>query len=168
MSRLATPSSDVQIGGEISSMKITKEIFIEAPIDISFESVLDQLGPAALGARDHRHTGGERFNHNIGKGIVQRRQSEHVGSAVVRLHVGLYAGENRPVTETERGCSASIGCDLLVAADDDRFEVRRRERFEIEKERRAVELVENRVDEGDDQAPQFFVRRETAVLDLVQ
>ena len=45
MSRMTTESPDVQIGGEISSMKITKEIFIEAPIDISFESVLAQLGP---------------------------------------------------------------------------------------------------------------------------
>ena len=45
MSRMTTESPDVQIGGEISSMKITKEIFIEAPLDISFESVLAQLGP---------------------------------------------------------------------------------------------------------------------------
>ena len=45
MSRMTTESPDVQIGGEISSMKITKEIFIQAPIDISFESVLAQLGP---------------------------------------------------------------------------------------------------------------------------
>ena len=45
MSRLASPSSDVQLNLEISSMKITKEIFIEASPDISFESVLAQLGP---------------------------------------------------------------------------------------------------------------------------
>jgi uncharacterized protein YndB with AHSA1/START domain len=30
---------------QISSMKIQKEIFIEAPIDIAFECVLEQLGP---------------------------------------------------------------------------------------------------------------------------
>ena len=45
MSRMTTESPDVQIGGEISSMKIQKEIFIEAPIDIAFECVLAQLGP---------------------------------------------------------------------------------------------------------------------------
>src|SRR5439155_23505794 len=45
MSRMTTTSPDVQIGGEISSMKIQKEIFIEAPIDIAFECVLAQLGP---------------------------------------------------------------------------------------------------------------------------
>jgi Activator of Hsp90 ATPase homolog 1-like protein len=45
MSRMTTESPDVQTGLEISSMKIQKEIFIEAPIDIAFESVLDQLGP---------------------------------------------------------------------------------------------------------------------------
>ena len=45
MSRMTTASPDVQIGGEISSMKIQKEIFIEAPIDIAFECVLAQLGP---------------------------------------------------------------------------------------------------------------------------
>ena len=45
MSRMTTESPDVQIGGEISSMKIQKEIFIEASIDIAFECVLAQLGP---------------------------------------------------------------------------------------------------------------------------
>src|SRR5260370_384686 len=48
MSRMTTTSPDVQIGGEISSMKIQKEIFIEAPIDIAFESVLAQLGPESI------------------------------------------------------------------------------------------------------------------------
>ena len=45
MSRMTTASPDVQISGEISSLKIEKEIFIEAPIDIAFECVLAQLGP---------------------------------------------------------------------------------------------------------------------------
>jgi uncharacterized protein YndB with AHSA1/START domain len=44
MSRTTTAPAATQIGGEISSMKIQKEIFIEAPVDIAFESVLDQLG----------------------------------------------------------------------------------------------------------------------------
>ena len=48
MSRTTTAPPTVQIGGEISSMKIQKEIFIEAPIDIAFESVLDQLGPESI------------------------------------------------------------------------------------------------------------------------
>jgi len=48
MSRMTTQSPDVQIGGEISTLKIQKEIFIEAPIDIAFESVLDQLGPESI------------------------------------------------------------------------------------------------------------------------
>src|SRR4051812_19852522 len=47
MSRNATTTPDVQIGGEISAMKIQKEIFIEGPIDIAWESVLDQLGPGS-------------------------------------------------------------------------------------------------------------------------
>src|SRR6185436_20950854 len=45
MSRMTTESPGVQTGLEVSSMKIQKEIFIEAPIDIAFESVLAQLGP---------------------------------------------------------------------------------------------------------------------------
>jgi hypothetical protein len=45
MSRMTTESPDVQTGLEISSMKIHKQIFIEAPIDVAFEAVLDQLGP---------------------------------------------------------------------------------------------------------------------------
>jgi len=48
MSRMTTQSPDVQIGGEIASLKIQKEIFIEAPIDIAFESVLEQLGPESI------------------------------------------------------------------------------------------------------------------------
>jgi len=39
MSRMTTSSPDVQIGGEISSMKIQKDIFIEAPIDIAFMGI---------------------------------------------------------------------------------------------------------------------------------
>jgi uncharacterized protein YndB with AHSA1/START domain len=42
---MTTESPEVQTGLDVSSMKIQKEIFIEAPIDIAFESVLDQLGP---------------------------------------------------------------------------------------------------------------------------
>ena len=48
MSRMTTESPDVQIGGEISSLKIQKEIFIEAPIEIAFESVFEQLGPESI------------------------------------------------------------------------------------------------------------------------
>src|SRR3954471_12124786 len=44
MSQATAAPSGVQTGLDISSMKIQKEIFIEAPIDIAFESVLDQLG----------------------------------------------------------------------------------------------------------------------------
>jgi len=48
MSRTTTPSpsASTSVNSEqISSLKIQKEIFIEAPIDIAFESVLAQLGP---------------------------------------------------------------------------------------------------------------------------
>jgi hypothetical protein len=45
MSRTTTSPSASVTGGEISSLKIQKEILIEAPIDIAFESVLEQLGP---------------------------------------------------------------------------------------------------------------------------
>ena len=44
-----------------------------------------------------------------------------------------------------------------VAPRDHRLEVRGGQRFEIEKQRRAVQLVEDRVDEGVDQAPQLGV-----------
>jgi uncharacterized protein YndB with AHSA1/START domain len=45
MSRTTTATPDVQTDLQISAMKIQKEIFIEAPIDIAWQSVLDQLGP---------------------------------------------------------------------------------------------------------------------------
>ena len=47
----------------------------------------------------------------------------------------------------------------LVAPGDHRLQVRRRQRLEIEEQRGAVQLVEDRVDEGDDQAPQLLVGR---------
>ena len=45
MSRATTAPTAPQAGNEIASMKIQKEIFVEAPIDITWESVLEQLGP---------------------------------------------------------------------------------------------------------------------------
>jgi len=45
MSRATTAPTSPQAGNEIASMKIQKEIFVEAPIDITWESVLEQLGP---------------------------------------------------------------------------------------------------------------------------
>src|SRR5678815_2897980 len=45
MSRTTTATPHVQTDLQISAMKIHKEIFIEAPIDIAWQSVLDQLGP---------------------------------------------------------------------------------------------------------------------------
>src|SRR5262245_5248138 len=56
----------------------------------------------------------------------------------------------------------------LIATNDDRFQVRRRQRLEIEEERRAVQFVEDRVHEGDDQAPDFLVGRKPTVLDLLE
>ena len=45
MSRATTAPSAPQVGTEIATMKIQKDIFVEAPIDITWESVLLQLGP---------------------------------------------------------------------------------------------------------------------------
>jgi uncharacterized protein YndB with AHSA1/START domain len=45
MSRTTTAPPTTQIGAEISTMRIQKEIFVEAPIETTFESVLEQLGP---------------------------------------------------------------------------------------------------------------------------
>ena len=48
----------------------------------------------------------------------------------------------------------------LVAPHDDGLQVGGRQRFEVEEQRRAVQLVENRVDERDDELPQLGVRRQ--------
>src|SRR5262249_2513581 len=56
----------------------------------------------------------------------------------------------------------------FVAPHDRRLQVRGRQRFEIEKERRAVQLIEDGMYERVDEAPELLVRAEAAVLDLVQ
>src|SRR6266571_1455237 len=56
----------------------------------------------------------------------------------------------------------------LIAAGDDGLEMGRRQRLEIEKQRRAVELVEDRVDKRGDQLPQLLVRSDLAPGDRVE
>src|SRR2546428_10332280 len=55
-----------------------------------------------------------------------------------------------------------------IAPCDDRLQVRRRQRLQIEQQRRPVQLVENRVDERDDEPPQLLVRIHAALLDIVE
>ena len=55
-----------------------------------------------------------------------------------------------------------------VAAADNDLEMRGRERLQIEKQCRSVQLVENRMDEGDDQTPKLLLRRDRAVQHLVE
>jgi len=45
MSRTTSAPPAVVTGSEISTLKIQKEIFVEASIETTFESVLEQLGP---------------------------------------------------------------------------------------------------------------------------
>ena len=56
----------------------------------------------------------------------------------------------------------------LIPPRDHRLPVGGRQRFEIEEERRAVQLVENRVHEGDDQLLQLLVGADVALFDLVE
>ena len=65
-------------------------------------------------------------------------------------------GANAPAPSLPRAPRACRG-RTRRAADDHGLEVRRRERLEIEEERRAVQLVEDRVHEGDDEPPQLLV-----------
>src|SRR6187455_1378513 len=53
-----------------------------------------------------------------------------------------------------------------IASGNDRLEVGRRERFEVEKQRGAVQFVEDRMDERVNQASQLDVRRRSAGVDL--
>src|SRR6185295_18006780 len=54
------------------------------------------------------------------------------------------------------------------AADDHRLEMRGRERLELEEQRRAVQLVEDRVHERDDETAQLLVGPKVALLDGVE
>src|SRR5260370_29552047 len=87
--------------------------------------------------------------------------------------------ENREREELRVSLGERAGPDALlehfphaaiepVTARDDGLEVRWRPGFEIEGQGGAVQLVENRVDEGDDQPADLLVGRKSAELDLAQ
>ena len=64
-------------------------------------------------------------------------------------------------------CSAAAICST-VAPDDDRLQMRGRQRLEVEEQRRTVQFVEDRVDERAHQPAQLVLGRHPAVLDVVE